>query len=158
MSEDDLTLNLDGLDALARALRRDPPQIRVGILGAGGARSDGRTNAQVGVNHEFGAPRANLPRRSFLREPLADRMPEALEASGAFDKDSLAHVLRERSLLTWARKVAALAEAVVLGAFDSGGYGKWAPLKPATLRRKRNAQILVETQQLRNSVATEVKE
>lgn len=157
MAEDDSELEIKGLDALLKALKRPPPTIMVGILG-GSSRSDGKSNASVGAAHEFGAPKANIPKRSFLREPLADHLNDRLESSGAIDKDSLKEVIKAGSLLAWAQKVAIVAEAIVQEAFASGGFGKWKSLKSKTLSRKKVKQILVETTQLRNSITSEVKE
>lgn len=54
------------------------------------------------------------------------------------------------------RQIGVTAEGIVLEAFDSNGFGKWAPLNPATLAAKKNHQTLVETQQLRNAILHEV--
>lgn len=37
-------------------------------------------------------------------------------------------------------------------AFDTGGFGQWAPLSPATLRAKGGGRILVDTGALRSSL------
>lgn len=150
----DVTLNLVGLDNLLKALgSARKPRIRVGVLGNSG-RSDGKSNALIGAAHEFGTTR--VPMRSFLRIPLAERLPGALEAAGLTGKEAMEGIVEDGSILPWLKMVAVAAEGVVAEAFDTGGFGKWPPLKAATLRRKRVHQILVETQQLRNSITSEV--
>ncbi len=53
------------------------------------------------------------------------------------------------------KKVAVVAEGIVAEAFDTGGFGQW---PPSDMTHKKVHQTLVETQQLRNSITSEVKE
>jgi phage gpG-like protein len=143
------------LDTLVKALKKKPPSIRVGILGKGartGGAAGGPTNAQVGAWHEFGT--TTLPVRSFLRVPLADNLDARLKSAGAFDRAVLNRVIASGSIRPWCEQVAIVAEAIVLEGFDTGGYGKW---RPSDMTYKHNAQTLVETGQLRNSISSDVK-
>jgi hypothetical protein len=124
-------------------------KISKGIYGAG--------NAVIGAAHEFGSMARSLPKRSFLREPLIEHLQKKLNAAGAFSEAEQKEILEVKSLVPWTKKVGVLAEEVVRGAFDSNGYGKWAPLKPATLQGKTTADTLVETTQLRDSIISDVK-
>lgn len=154
MSDDGLEMKLDGLDKLLKALKAKPPVARVGILGDGKPRTEGgKSNAEIGAAHEFGT--STLPQRSFLRVPLIDNLDKRLESSGAFDKAAMADVLRSGSVVPWVKKVAVIAEGIVFEAFDTGGFGKWVP---SNMDRKKNHQTLVETQQLRDSITSEVKD
>lgn len=151
-------LDTKNLDKFLKALKGKLPTIRVGILGEKSARSSngaagGPTNAEVGSFHEFGTTK--LPVRSFLRVPLMEQFPKRLKSSGAFDKAVLAEVIATKSVVPWLKKVAILAEGTVLDAFDSGDFGKW---PPSDFRYKENAQTLVETQQLRNSITSDIQE
>lgn len=150
---DDIEINLKGLEQLEKALKRKAPEIRLGILGDGGMREDGLTNAEVGAIHEFGTTTA--PVRSFLRMPLTEKLNDELEKSGAFTLEALGRVIQMGSLVPWCQKVAVCAEAVIADAFDTGGFGKW---PPSDMRNKKVHQTLVESQQLRNSITSEVKE
>jgi hypothetical protein len=156
---DDVTLETKGLDQLLKALKQStPPNARVGILGDKNARSPaegetpGPTNAEVGINYEFKLD-PSRPGGSFLRVPISDRLQKEMESSGALDQDVMAAVIKQGTVLPWLKNVAALAEGIVLGAFDSCGYGLW---KPSNMAHKKNAQTLVETQQLRDSVTSDV--
>jgi phage gpG-like protein len=150
----DVELNLAGLDKLLKALKGKQPVARIGILGNDNARSGGGpTNAEIGAHHEFGT--SKLPQRSFLRIPIQEQMQKELEQSGAFDKEVLNQVIAQGTLVPWLKKMAIVAEGIVAGGFDSGGYGKW---PPSDMRSKANAQTLVETAQLRNSITSEVKD
>lgn len=54
---------------LRRMLRiRHGPSVTVGVQGSDAAEDrDGITNAELATIHEFGAPGANIPQRSFIR-------------------------------------------------------------------------------------------
>lgn len=148
-----------GFDALIRALKKNSARVQVGIVGGSvrenvnhpGSTDSGVTNAEVGAAHEYGT--STLPQRSFLRIPLADNLMRELVKSGAFQKDSLNAVIRQRSFMPWLQKLAVVGESIVLGAFDTGGYGKWIP---SDMSRKKNHQTLIETGQLRNSISTRI--
>lgn len=162
MADDEKTeINIDGLNKLAKAFKK-VPVVHVGILGDGNTRNakPGEkaqlSNSQIGAMHEFGT--STSPQRSFLRVPLIENLNKRLENDGVFNKQEVARAIAQGTLRPVMLKVGIVAEDIVLGAFDSGGYGSWAPLKPATLAQKKNHQILVETQQLRNSISNEVVE
>lgn len=152
---EETTLNVKGLDQLMRALKQEPPKTRVGILGSNSSRNsksaNSPNNAEVGAFHEFGT--TQLPQRSFLRVPISEKLDKALEYSDAFSEDALKEVLAASSLVPYMKKVALIAEGIVVGAFASGGYGKW---QPSNMKYKTNHQTLVETTQLRDSITSEV--
>lgn len=153
MSEE-TTVNVKGLDQLMKAIKGKLPQVRIGVLGSNNARTGGSsTNAQVGAAHEFGT--TTIPQRSFLRVPLAENLGKELENAGALDEDVLKGVIRKGDIIPWLEKVAIVAESIVLGAFDSGGYGHWVPWKNPSYENN-SGQLLVDTHQLRDSISTEV--
>lgn len=157
MADDAVKLNTRPLDKLIKALKGDMPMARVGVLGDKDARSKGNatSNATIGAKHEFGDPAENLPMRSFLRVPISENMQPALDNSQAFDKDAAKKVIETGSIVEWVKKLGVLAEGIVADAFATGGFGKW---KPSNMENKKNQQTLVETQQLRNSITSDVKE
>lgn len=153
MSED-VTFDTRKLDKLLKAFGAKLPNAKVGVLGESDSRARGEanSNATVGAAHEFGT--SKLPQRSFLRVPITEHMQEKIDSSGAFDKQALNQVISEATLLIWMQKIAILAETIVSEGFDTGGFGKW---RPSNMALKKNHQTLVETQQLRNSITSEVK-
>lgn len=158
MSEGDTTINVKGLDQLLKALKGKLPTARVGILGDKNVRNAGKqgktpSNATIGAYHEFGT--SKLPVRSFLRLPISAMLQKRMNSSGLLDKDALKDVITSGSVVPWLKKVAILAEGIVADAFSSGGFGTW---KPSDMSHKQNHQTLVETQQVRNSITSEVKE
>lgn len=47
------------------------PHVEVGVRGEDGARKDGGiSNVEIATIHEFGAPEANIPERSFIRSTV----------------------------------------------------------------------------------------
>jgi phage gpG-like protein len=179
VSDEKETFNTTGLDNLMKALTDDKSRVRIGILGSTAQRSaemhtdevtgeqygEGVStvnNAEIGLKHEFGGPSTlpngvtiNLPQRSFLRVPLINQYQKFLEASGAFDRATLASVLKKGTMKRWLMKLGMIGEQVVLEGFDTGGFGEW---KPSNMSFKQNHQTLVESQQLRNSIISEVTE
>jgi phage gpG-like protein len=143
-----------GLATIIKSFKNADAKARVGILGGKNTRKDSNTNAVIGVKHEFGDPKENLPIRSFLRMPIIEKMQSKLDASNAFSKKSINEIIQAKDILPWIKKLGVLGEAIVLEAFETGGFGKW---KPSNMKFKKNHQTLVETQQLRNSITSEVK-
>jgi hypothetical protein len=148
-------LNNKNLVNLIKAFKGDIPEVHVGILGAGKSRKKGATqsNAEIGARHEYGT--SKMPIRSFLRVPLTEQLEGYIERAGGFDEMALKEVFAQKSIKPYVNKIAITAEQVVQDAFNTGGFGAW---KPSDMRRKKNKQTLVETQQLRNSVTSEVVE
>ena len=151
MKIDSDKLETKELDELEKILKKYKVSIKVGILGDGDNREDEASNATVGLVHEFGG--VNHPERSFLRMPLSGFFYKRLESSGLF-KDEFKEIIKEKGLESFANKIAQVAVETVKGAFHTGGYGKW---KPSNMDYKENHQTLVESQQLRNSITSEVK-
>ena len=154
------TVEVKGLEQLLKALKAKAPSCRVGVLGGKNVRekegngSSQPTNAEVGAAHEFGT--STIPQRSFLRVPIADHLSKEMEESGALDEDTMKAVVREGTVKPWLQKTAILAEGIVAKAFESGGFGKWPAWKNKNYTNN-TGQLLIDTQQLRNSVTSEVK-
>lgn len=144
------------LDSIIESLR-NMPKIRVGILGNAMRANSGVTNAQIGAAHEFGTEK--IPARSFLRMPLTTRLPLKLKSAGIDAKRLIEHA-ENGDMSGFVNKIGIAAQATILEAFDTGGFGTWQALKPEIIARKTDnqTQILVETTQLRDSVSYEVSE
>lgn len=177
MSDDNDTfsLNTKNLDGLLKSLKSNMRKARVGILGektvrnnalpegktksvnAAGARPkkfDASTNAAIGAIHEFGIP-GKMPVRSFLRVPIAEHLNKELENSKAFSDEEMKNVIKEGSTGPWLQRIGILAEKIVMTAFETGGYGKWPKWKKGY--ENNTGDILVDTQQLKRSITSDVK-
>lgn len=112
------------------------PEVQVGVFEGKSGRTDGPlTNADLAKIHEYGAPEHGLPARSMLKEPISDH---AAEIMAPFKGKADAYVRGGGQLEDLWKQIGIACEAVVAGAFKTGGYGKWAPLAYSTLLRKLN--------------------
>jgi len=128
--------------------------VRIGIFGDRTDRNDDNEvdNAYVGMLHELGSFERNIPARSWLMMPLRLSQNEIIKKAGVGMGDLLAQGYMDRVL----KDLGFACEDAVLAAFKSGGFGMWRPLKPSTIKRKGSAAILIDTGQLRRSVASQV--
>lgn len=129
---------------------------RVGILGArtertaedekGKKQKVAVTNAEIGLAMEKGVKSKNIPRRSWLEQPLVFRSEKLLEyATQLFDDMTKENIVIQYKLL------GKQAEAIIQEAFEVGGLGiKWP--KP----KYRDGAPLIDTGQLRRSVSSTV--
>lgn len=145
-----------GSDAVWRKLREKLAgmphrEVRIGVLtSSSAAGGSGLSLAELAAIHEFGAPSANIPERSFIRSTLRD------------SRDKI-----EALCLRLARGI--IADRIDLDA-ALGLLGTWAvaaiqakirtnippALQQATIDRKHSSLALVDTGQLINSITYEV--
>ena len=151
------TVNVVGLEKLLKALKAKPPVARVGVLAAENARSGSAGNATIGAVHEYGAPGRGIPQRSFLRVPISEHLQEQMESGELVGEAETKEVLKQGSVVPWLNKVAGIALQVVKTAFQTGGYGKWAPWKDPNYENN-TGMLLVDSHQLRDSITKDVKE
>ncbi len=182
-------MNIDKMLALAEQLKTRP-SIQVGVFVGGAAKNKsardkgpargrdkgparGRlTNADLAAIHEHGAPEVGIPARSMLHVPIHDHAKDIMDPA----RGKAEELLKSGGALRLWKTVGIAGEKVVLGAFSTGGYGKWAPLKRATLlaklkgslkkRRGQIAQIvkgesgmeiLIDTRQLSRAFSSRVR-
>ncbi len=145
--------NLAGLENFSKNLGQKK-KVQIGIFGNKSSRKGGAlTNADVGAIHEYGSFSRGIPERSFLRAPLRFKTARILKEAG---KKFFEMFSSKNKNVFW-KSLAISAEGVVQEAFSTGGYGKWAKLAPATVKRKGSDAILIQTAQLRRAIASRVK-
>lgn len=114
-------------------------------------RGEALTLLQVAAVHEFGAPDAGIPQRSFIRATIDVRAAEI-----AADQEKIAAGVL-------AGKITPAQGMEMLGARVQGmiqtriAEGIGPPLKPATIKRKKSSKPLIDTGQLRSSVSYRVE-
>lgn len=130
-------------------------RVRVGILGPNAGRVSGDTlnNPSLGAVHEFGVVTKNIPARSFLRMPVIQQLPAALEVT---NKQLWHQVIVKKGILGALGLLGVYCLDVIHLAFDTGGFGSWAPLKARTIKRKGSNAILIDTAQMRQAITAEV--
>jgi len=128
--------------------------VKVGVIGAG-ARiyKGGKTVVDIATIHEYGTD--DVPMRSFLRTPFfvnRDKMNKFInkQFNEVIEKGKDAEAAMD--------SIGVKAQKIIFGAFDSEGYGFWAPLKPQTIKKKKGkSDILVDVGTLRQSITWAVK-
>jgi phage gpG-like protein len=151
VGQSSIQLNNDPLLAIVQQIEgAEKAYVKVGIFGSKLSRTEpGANNPTIGAVHEFGSVSKGIPRRSFLRVPIIEYLPPAMVALGA---DHWEQLIFANGFMAALAQLGVLAVSVVQDAFATGGYGKWAALKRATIRRKKSSAILIDTGQLRRSV------
>ena len=129
--------------------------IKVGLLGADGSKKakgkDGEpgklTEATLGAIQEFGTFDGSIPARSFLEMPIREKFLGELKSNPKFRA-----AVQKLDVVRANDYMGITALGVIDDAFDSGGWGKWAPLADITKRRKKSDKILIDTGDLRRSI------
>ena len=121
-------------------------EVNVGIAQDVGQYPNGEKIVDVGRKHEFGI---GVPRRSFLRMPFIEKqniIDKAIATSWKKITDGKSTALKEFGIL------GITGQNISKDAFASGGFGKWEKLKPATVKAKGSAEILLDTSKLVQSI------
>ena len=113
-----------------------------------------KTNAEIGFLHEFGSESGTIPMRSFLRMPLAIKSKEIL--ADAFK--GAAELLAKGQIKQILARLGVACEKQIQLAFASSGFGQWKPDAPLTVAIKGSSTPLIDTAQLRRSIASQVSE
>lgn len=146
-------LDMSGWNGLEKTLK-GKFSTRVGILGSKAVKrhEDTKlTNAEIGAIHELGLV-AGIPQRSFLKEPLEAMLKDKI----ASNKEMYFQCLENGDMKKWFQAVGFWAEEIVDDAFTSGGFGKWAPNAPSTIKRKGSDKPLINIGELRRSITSQV--
>jgi len=138
--------------------------IKVGVLGDYADRTPGQTgtkrtnaaggkeainNPSLGAIHEFGSLTRGIPPRSFLRMPLISRLSDEINKES---QETWEQYFVNFGFIDLLRAIGEASLAVIKDAFKTGGFGRWAKLRPYTIRRKGNDRILIDSGQLERSV------
>lgn len=113
------------------------------------------TNAEVGARNEFGTfEKPVTPARSFLRMPiqkLGGKILEEVKALGA------GKALAQGKVKLVLKYLGIACENAIQTAFDTHGFGMWAPNSPTTVMLKGSDQPLIDSAQLRRSITSRVE-
>lgn len=132
------------IDATRESARR---RVTVGIHEEEGAQTDGElTVAEIGSIHEFGAPEAGIPQRSFIRDWYDENQARVSQV--------LAELLQNNDQKEALKQFALWAEADVKDRINNGIAP---PLSAETIRRKGSSLPLVDKGILRASIRAKVE-
>lgn len=153
-----IEFNFEGLKDLQKNLK-SRRYAKVGIVKGKSANNRSGTaeinNAGLGLVHEYGSIIGNIPARSFLRLPFAEKRKEFVKKVRVIIMNEIAKKDGDRMIFD---KMGAQGKAIVLLAFATRGFGKWEPLKPATIKAKGSATPLIDSGQLRQAIEYEVSD
>lgn len=138
------------LQKLFASLGSQRPTVKVGIFG--GQEPTGIGTVQLATIHEFGAPAANIPERSFLRSTMDRGKPEYLETM----KKLLGLVIDGRATVHDVLELLGQRISADVKKYIATGPGVPPPLRPATIRRKGSDRPLVDTGRMLASITYEV--
>ena len=139
---------------MKRAEQLNRMQLVVGIPNDENSRenSDGITNAELGVIHEFGVPERGIPERSFMRSTAS----EENENLGRLGNAQITECLEGK---TSAHDVLATIGTYLQGKIvDKITDGEFEPNNENTVKHKGSSKPLIDTGQLRASITYEVRE
>lgn len=155
MKQTKITFNLDGLEDMKKKIG-NTYRTRVGFLGGKAITDHGSlTNAELALIHIFGSLTNNLPARDMLLMPIEKNRRELI---GAISSGQMKAAFESGDYKKMFQLLGVKAEEFVQMAFDTGGFGLWAPLKPATIKAKGSSAILIHFAQLRRAVSSDVVE
>lgn len=167
-----------GFEELLKSLKGKAYETRIGILKTKDkGRNDALTNAQVGAFNEFGTEHKahreavvmeglkreygvisqQTPARSFLRMPIFSFSKEISNKVRVY-MNALLKRKEKDFIFKSMRKIGEECYAKVDEAFKTGGFGRWAPNAPSTLKRKGDKGILIDSGQLRKNIGFDVVE
>jgi hypothetical protein len=123
-------------------------------VGFKGGRSDSNlNNAQIAYINEHGSPAKNIPARPFLGPGITEAMPELRAVAGQVVRQ----VLTSLDPAVAAKGMEIIATGLEAAVKKKILTGHFAPLKPATIRRKGHSKPLIDTGQMYDSVEGRVR-
>lgn len=168
MKQTKITYNLSGLDEFKK-VAGNSYRARVGIIGdkaaqdhvleKHGERQSFRTsdksisNAEIGVIQMFGSITNNIPPRDFLLMPIQKNQAAIIKG---MNSGAVKAAIARKDIKKVFQLLGLIAEGIVQQAFETSGFGLWAPNKPSTVDRKGSSRPLIDTGQLRRAISSDV--
>jgi phage gpG-like protein len=111
-------------------------------------------NAELGLIHEFGSRKRNIPARSFLRFPIEFKAKELTKFIA--NKEDIEKIIVKQGLKQVYKLLGVKGEAIIQEAFETKGFGTWLDNSPETIKQKGSDKPLIDTSQLRRSITSKV--
>jgi len=122
------------------------PYVKVGLMADKPHKNADITVAEVGTIHEFGAPNANIPERSFMRSTYEEKKSNWLEET----KDLAKKIADGKENISHSLDI--LGQIIQKDIKTKIKSGEFVPLKPKTIKRKKSDKPLIDTAQMLNSI------
>lgn len=143
-------INLTGLKVMQTALAKMVDGhyvVQVGVFGDKAMRKSkvdaGMTNAEIGLIQEMGSVARKIPRRSFLWDTFANHGKELMPIL----KKDVEELLKKGKVEDYLKRVGVAATNLVVEAFQTSGWGTWAPNAYSTLMAKLKGTLAARRQQ-----------
>lgn len=128
--------------------------VKVGILSQDASKGNGEsTNLEIGIVHEFGSLSRNIPRRSFLKDPVVEK---SQDISNVAIKELKGKFKEKNFVFKSLRRIGMYVESVVQDAFESGFDGRWQKLSQITIDKKKSERQLIDKGYLRQAISSRV--
>jgi hypothetical protein len=98
----------------------------------------------------------HIRRRSFLETPLILKSGDLMEARQTLWDTFISKEQTPARLRIVYVKLGEIAENIIQGAFESGGYGTWDKNSDRTIKEKGSSRPLIDSGQLRDSITSDV--
>ena len=134
------------LDKLIKTFK-DTKIINVGVIG--GEQQDGMSLASIGSVQEFGLITRNIPKRSFIKEPLLAHLGERIKRQKNKIKQ---YLFVDKKLDEAYNLMGNTAVSIIIQSFRNKNDGQWKPNAPSTIRKKGVDNPLIDTGRLRRSI------
>ncbi len=149
----DIKINTEGLKRLQNLLVKNKKSLRIGILGNTNSRTEGLSNATIGAIHELGSEERKIPKRSFLKMPIEVKQKEIANFALIYMQKDIKNYNTFKTSLT---KIGLFTRGMIQQAFSTKGFGTWAPNTSFTIKKKGSSSPLIDTGQLRRSIAQDI--
>lgn len=159
---------LKELIEVCKKAKNNPYKAKVGVL-QGSEEINGTTVAGYGFFNEVGSVVNNLPKRSFIKEPLEAHLTEkVLEKANTFKK----LIFEEKDLYKATERLGLIGKTICLNSFKTSNDGKWEDNAPITreggvmknkvsgklfkVKGKGGKAVMTNTGRLKKSIESEV--
>jgi len=127
---------------------------KIGVLGSSSSRPESDIdNAGLGLVHEFGSLKRNIPPRSWLRMPIINRIKMILQAVSNKQR-SIEHAFQIGDDQAIFEILGLACESAIQEAFDTNGFGSWQAKKDP---KDGKTSPLIDTGEFRQSVISSVQ-
>jgi len=169
MALNKLVYNTEMLDNIKKSLGElNKFKTQVGIFENKDSRKknfEGLGNADIAARMEFGGEfnwpwwytvtgrhRIGIPARSFLRMPIRTHISDIQKL---VQKDVMALFAKNKVDLLF-KRLGIACRKIIDQAFQTSGWGEWAPNHPLVIERKGSDKPLIDTGSLRRSISSRV--
>lgn len=111
------------------------------------------TVLEVAIHNEYGAPKANIPERSFIRSTYDQKNKDWFKLI----EKMIDRVYTGKSTVEDGMNIVGLRAEADIKLKLKNGDSAWQPNAPSTIKQKGSTKPLINTTQMLNSIAFEIK-